>query len=220
VRQGLVSGLFLVAVLGRASAATPSTPVDDVWAAYEARWQATKSIAAVFRQRIDVDGIGGEVASSGNFYFAKPDRMRWDYIEGQQQSVVGDGTWVWVYQPDLEQVYRVAYETAFGRGGLVSLLAGREGLTERYRLDLIRRDGETVTVRLTPRSDVGETLEVTLSADTFDLRSLVVRDPAGSTTYVEFDNLRRNVELDPSLFSFQPPPGVDVITTPAAAAEE
>ncbi|RMF22861.1 MAG: outer membrane lipoprotein carrier protein LolA [Deltaproteobacteria bacterium] len=207
-------------VVAAAVPARSAAPVDEVWAAYQARWQSTRSIAAGFRQRIDVDGIGGEVASSGQFYFSKPDRMRWDYVEGQQQTVVGDGSWVWIYQPDLEQVYRVAYETAFGRGGLVSLLAGREGLTERYRLELLERNDRSVTVRLTPRADVGETLDVTLAADTLDLRSLVVRDPAGSTTYVEFDDVKRNVDLDPSLFSFQPPAGVDVITTPATASAE
>ena len=55
------------------------------------------------------------VESSGKFYFARPDRMRWDYLEGQRQVVVGDGNNVWIYQPDLEQVYRVDYGTAFGR---------------------------------------------------------------------------------------------------------
>ncbi|RMD85513.1 MAG: outer membrane lipoprotein carrier protein LolA [Candidatus Dadabacteria bacterium] len=210
----VLGGLVLLAA-SVAGAVARADPVDDVWAAYEARWNATRSLVASFRQRIDVDGIGGKVESAGRFYFAKPDRMRWDYVEGQQQSVVGDGRWIWVYQPDLEQVYRVSYETAFGRGGLVALLAGRQALAERYRLELVARDEREVTIRLTPKADVGEILEVTLAAGSFDLLRLAVRDPAGSTTYVEFSDLRRNVDLASSLFSFTPPEGVDVITTPA-----
>ena len=145
--------------------------------------------------------------------------MRWDYVEGQRQRVVGDGSWIWVYQPDLEQVYQVAYETAFGRGGLVALLAGREGLASRYRLELAGSDERTVTIRLTPTVDVGETLEVTLSSDLYDLQRLTVRDPAGSTTFVDFSDVQRNVEMDASLFSFSPPAGVDIITTPDSAGD-
>jgi outer membrane lipoprotein carrier protein len=188
-----------------------------VWAAYQRRWAGTDSYVASFHQRIEIDGIGGDVESAGNFYFAKPDRMRWDYLQGQQQNVVGDGKWIWVYQPDLEQVYKVDYETAFGSGGLVALLADRHGLTTRYRLALLDRGDGLLRVRLSPKADVGETLEVAVSPETLDLRSVVVNDPAGSVTVVEFDDVRRNVGLDPGLFRFTPPEGVDVITSPPPA---
>ncbi len=187
--------------------------VDEIWSAYQRRWAETETYAATFRQRIEIEGIGGEVESAGNFYFAKPDRMRWDYLEGQPQNVVGDGRWIWVYQPDLEQVYRVDYETAFGAGGLVALLADRQGLASRYRLSLLDSDENVVRVRLVPKADVGETLELSMTPDTLELRSVVIRDPAGSVTIVEFEQVRRNVALDDTLFSFQPPDGVDIITS-------
>jgi outer membrane lipoprotein carrier protein len=142
--------------------------------------------------------------------------MRWDYTEGQDQNVIGDGTWVWVYQPDLEQVYRIDYQAAFGSGGLVALLADREGLSKRYRLELMDPTPGTVRLRLQPRADAGETLELELSADTMDLKSVVVTDPAGSVTFVEFLDIRRNADLDSDLFAFVPPDGVDIISPPSA----
>jgi outer membrane lipoprotein carrier protein len=194
--------------------------VDEVWSAYQRRWATTDTYAATFRQRIDVEGIGGEVESGGNFYFAKPDRMRWDYLQGQQQNVIGDGKFVWVYQPDLEQAYKVDYKAAFGSGGLVALLANREGLTARYRLALVERGDGLVHIRLSPKADVGETLEVAMAPDTFELRSVVINDPAGSVTTVVFDQVRRNVQLDNMLFQFAPPKGTDVITSaPPPAAK-
>lgn len=142
--------------------------------------------------------------------------MRWDYTEGQQQNVVGDGKWVWVYQPDLEQVYRIDYKAAFGAGGLVALLADREGLGKRYSLEFIDRTAESVRLRLVPREGAGETLDLELSSDTMDLRSVVVKDPAGSVTFVEFLDIRRNGELNSALFVFTPPAGVDIISPPEA----
>lgn len=197
-----------------ASRATNVGPanVDTIWSAYQQRWESTATYTATFNQSIEIDGIGGAVDSGGSFYFSRPDRMRFDYTRGQEQRVVGDGNWIWVYQPDLEQVYKVDYATAFGTGGLVALLGDRQGLAERYELSLLDSPAGMVRLQLEPKAEVGETLELVMSADTFDLRSVVMTDPAGSVTRVEFEGVHRNVELNDGLFAFFPPAGVDVIT--------
>ncbi len=186
--------------------------VDSVWAAYRHRWQSTATYSANFSQSIEIDGIGGDVDSAGSFYFARPDRMVFDYTEGQEQRVVGDGEWIWVYQPDLEQVYKVDYATAFGSGGLVALLGNRDDLSERYQLSLLDSSEDVVRLRLTPMAEVGELIELVMSADSFDLESVVMTDPAGSVTRVEFSDIRRNLTLEDALFAFSPPEGIDVIT--------
>ncbi len=214
-----VALLAAIAVAARAAGAEPGASAGDVervWNAYQERWAATETYTAQFRQTIEIEGIGGDVASAGRFYFAKPDRMRWDYLDGQPQRVIGDGQWIWVYQPDLEQVYRIDYQTAFGSGGLVALLADRQGLARRYDLALVESSPRIVRLRLTPKNAVGETLDLVLAADTFDLASVVIRDPAGSVTHVHFEDVRRNVLVERGLFDFAPPQGVDIITTPQA----
>ncbi len=138
--------------------------------------------------------------------------MRWDYVEGPPQTVVGDGTWIWLYQPDLEQVYKIPYARAFGRGGLVELLAGREGVSERYRTSIVRPDDKTVRIHLKSLVEGGGDLEVTLEADTFDLLGVVVHDAAGSITSMTFAEPRRNQGADRTRFTFTPPPSVDIIT--------
>ena len=145
--------------------------------------------------------------------------MRWDYAEGQKQLVVGDGSNVWIYQPDLQQVYRVDYSTAFGSGGLVALLAGREGLSRRYRVELMETTAKLLKIRLIPNGEVGEMLDLSLTADTMDLVAVKVTDPAGSVTFVEFDGPLRNPVLREDLFRFSPPPGVDVIDSAPPAMQ-
>jgi outer membrane lipoprotein carrier protein len=201
-------------------AVDPEDPEDRaeaerVWAAYEQRWAETDSYAAQFTQVIELGGIDAKVESAGRFYFAKPDLMRWEYTEGPPQEVVGDGAVMWVYQSDLEQVYKVDYATAFGEGGLVSLLAGRRGISERYDARLGQGDAESVVISLTGRAGEG-TIDVRVDHQTFDLREVVVVDPAGSVTRMKFDDVLRNSDVDPALFSFTPPKGVDIIESPAA----
>ena len=143
---------------------------------------------------------------------AKPGLVRWDYTEGPPQTVVGDGTWIWLYQPDLEQVYKIPYAKAFGRGGLVELLAGRQGVSERYSTAIERPDATTVRILLKSLTEGGGNLEVTLEADTFDLRAVTVHDAAGSTTSMTFAQPHRNEGVDKSRFTFTPPPAVDIIS--------
>ena len=191
---------------------------EEVWSAYEKRWASTRSYSASFHQAIEIAGVDGNVESSGKFYFARPDRMRWDYLEGQRQVVIGDGSNVWIYQPDLEQVYRVDYGTAFGSGGLVALLAGREGLSRRYRTTLLDAGTSTIQIRLIPLDGAGEMLDLTIAAGTMDLVTVRVTDPAGSVTVVDFEESVRNAGVDEAMFRFTPPAGVDVIYSPPVSA--
>lgn len=163
--------------------------------------------------------MDGTVESGGHFYFVRPDLMRWDYVEGQKQMVVGDGSNVWIYQPELEQAYRVDYATAFGSGGLVALLAGREGLSRRYRVEMMEATASVLKIRLIPNGEVGEILDLSLTADTMDLIAVKVTDPAGSVTFVEFDGPLRNPVLKDDLFRFTPPAGVDVIDSAPPAMQ-
>ena len=192
-------------------AAAEGASAAEIWKAYGERWKATADYTASFRQSIEVADLGTAVASSGRFSFAKPDLLLWEYTEGAPQTVVGDGAWVWVYQPDLEQVYKIAYAEAFGSGGLVALLAGRDGLSERYEASLLTSSEQAVTMQLVPRAGRGEQLEVTMTRPTFDLAAVVITDAAGSTTRMEFFDAERNGGVDPELFSFTPPAGVDII---------
>jgi outer membrane lipoprotein carrier protein len=191
----------------------PGTPeAETVWKAYEKRWSETENYSAGFRQIIEVPDVGSRVESAGRFYFSKPGLVRWEYTEGPPQTVVGDGTWIWLYQPDLEQVYKIPYAKAFGRGGLVELLAGREGVSERYTATLQRPDATSVRILLKPRQEGTGDLEVTLEADSFDIREVVVHDAAGSTTKMTFAEPRRNHGIDKARFTFTPPDAVDIIS--------
>lgn len=192
--------------------AAPSSPeAEAAWKAYEKRWAETEDYAAGFRQTIEVPDIGSTVESAGRFFFAKPGLVRWEYTEGPPQTVIGDGEWIWLYQPDLEQVYKIPYAKAFGRGGLVELLAGREGVAERYRASLEKPDATSILIRLEALEAGEGDLEVTLEADTFDLKAVTVHDPAGSTTKMTFSEPLRNRGVDRGRFAFTPPPGVDIV---------
>jgi outer membrane lipoprotein carrier protein len=215
--------LALVAAPARAQS-DPADPVlsqpgpitgleaNRVWEAYANRWKATDDYQARFRQRISVAGTGSELESAGAFWFSKPDLVAWDYQDGPPQKVVGDGSFLWVYQPDLEQAYKVDYETAFGTGGLVSLLAGHEGVSQRYETSVADAGGGRLRIHLLPLVREAATIDVIVDSETFDLAAVDVTDASGSVTHMDFDDVRRNVGVDADRFRFTPPAGTDVVT--------
>jgi len=59
--------------------------------------------------------------------------------------------------------------------------------------------------------DSGLRMRVSINISATQLRRLVLVDRLGQTTRIDFDGIERNPRLEPSSFSFTPPPGVDVV---------
>ena len=171
------------------------------------------SLQAEFIQlAFDLDGNREE--SKGRMYMRKPDRLRWDYLTPYEQRIIADGTQVWTYDVDLEQVTVREQTEALSRSALSALTDSSR--LERY-FELIN-GGEhegLAWVRLLPRPQPGqpdhEFEEIRLGLKDGALVRMRIADRLGQNTDIVFSNLQRNVELDDELFQFTPPPGVDVI---------
>ncbi len=172
-------------------------------------YRQVRSLSARFEQRVtEADGVPGQRAS-GRFYLQRPGRFRWDYQDPYRQVIVSDGEKLWVYDEDLEQVTVQPVAEALD-GTPAAVLAGDRPLEEQFAiLELPPAQGlEWVELRpLEVRSDfavvrlgLGETLEV-----------IELEDRLGQRTRIRFDELRLNPALDPALFRFRPPPGVEVV---------
>ena len=68
--------------------------------------------------------MGQREEAFGTVVFVKPGRMRWEFQAPQRQSIVADGTTLWIYQPDERQVLKGSFNAAFVSTTPVSFLAG------------------------------------------------------------------------------------------------
>jgi outer membrane lipoprotein carrier protein len=154
---------------------------------------------------LDPDGFVSE-ASSGEIYFAAPDRFRWRYLEPFPQELVADGRYLWHYDESLEQVTQQDQPSASESPLLV--------LTQPELLDRFYSIGETGDPDLIEFRPLAEDAEFERArlyfADGAPV-ALEFNDSFGQTTRIDLFDLRRNPELDPALFDFVPPPGADVL---------
>jgi len=186
----------------------------------QARYDATKNFVANFAQELRVESGAQVIQSSGKVYFAKPGRMRWEYAAPEPQTIVADGTFLWIDQPKDQQVLKMPFQEAFQSQTPVSFLLG-VGRLERDFASIERlptaEDG-SLRLRLKPNAEsaagVGD-LVLEIDPVTFDIRGATVTDALGNRTRLTLSDVRRNQEIDDALFRFKPPPGADVIEPPA-----
>jgi outer membrane lipoprotein carrier protein len=185
----------------------------DAFLAFNA---ATKSATANFAQQA-FDRAGKVVdRSSGSFAFARPGKFRWAYEKPHQQLLVSDGTRLWIYDPDLQQVTVKRIDQAISSTP-AALLAGKDDITKLFTLrDAGTADGLAWVEALPKAKDTGFD-RVRLGMNGRTLAAMELFDQLGGHTVLHFGDLKANVSLPPDTFHFTPPKGADVIDEDAAA---
>lgn len=176
----------------------------------------TKSLHAQFRQFIMRDN-GALEESSGEVWILKPNRFFWDYKTPYAQQIVGNEVRVWHYDIDLEQVAVRAREEMIGDVALV-LLAGDAKLDTFFAVekvlpsavpDLIVNFGDVFyRLRALEESEFGEELYLAFNQGALHA---IYSDLSSEALVIELLSLQRNINIDPDLFDFIAPEGVDVI---------
>lgn len=170
----------------------------------------TRTLSAQFTQVV-TDRTGRKVQESqGSLHLSRPGKFRWVYSKPYSQVVVGDGTRLWIYDQDLEQVTVRKLDQALGESP-AALLAGSNEVEKLFAFrDAGEADGLT-WLEATPRSKEGSFESVRMGFKDSDIQAMEVRDNFGQVTQLRFTGIRRNPRLSADLFRFTPPRGADVI---------
>lgn len=164
---------------------------------------------------IDADGAIVET-NSGTLEIQRPTRFRWTYTEPYEQWLIADGTNIWSYDLDLEQVTVKAQAEALANTPAL-LLGGSSDALEQF--DFAGTTIETVTtwVRLDPKNKDSGFNRVELGFIENELRRMVFFDNLEQTTLVALHDVKVNEPIDSTRFEFVVPDDVDLVGTPAAA---
>ncbi len=177
-------------------------------------YQQTSSFEAKFKEQILSSG-GVKRDLEGTIKYRRPGRLRWDFAPPQQQTIVADGTTLFVYQPDLSQVIETPLERAFRTSAPAALLLGAGNIERDFApLAVSTPPGEHL-IRLSLKAKADGT-EISLGLDpaNSNVVTLTLTDQLGNVTKLDFSDIQTNISLDDSLFSFKVPDGVDVVAAP------
>lgn len=164
------------------------------------------SLAGDFSQ-VTLDESGHIIdQSEGQLYFLAPDRFRWSYQEPFPQELIADGEKLWHYDESLDQV-TVRDQPPAAESPLM-VLTQPELLDRFYRIEASEEAG---VLRFSPLSEDSQFEQASLYFIDGLPSALELVDAFGQLTRLELHDLSRNAELDPAMFNFIVPPGVDVL---------
>jgi outer membrane lipoprotein carrier protein len=168
------------------------------------------TFSARFEQQL-FDEYGGLLESAeGEVAISKPGKFRWEYQQPYSQLIVTDGTTLWIYDVDLEQVSINPFSQG-GPGSPAELLVGDVDLKEHYIIAESVGEDSLSWVSLTPRDEAAQYNSVEIGLDTDGIQAMKLRDNLNQLTYIRFGDIEQNGEIASEHFSFVPPPGVDVL---------
>jgi outer membrane lipoprotein carrier protein len=166
--------------------------------------------SADFTQTID-DGHGKVMRSAaGKLYLQKPGKFRWDYSQPSEQLILADGKQIWFYDKDLQQANVRDMDASLANTPAV-LLSGAGSLSSQFDVTSLPPSDGLEWYQLIPKHADTDFQLVRIGFRHGDLASMFLADKLNQVTQLTFSNPSRNAKFAPDLFTFVPPPGVDVI---------
>lgn len=176
--------------------------------------QFTKGLTGLngsFTQQLYDAGGKLKETSTGHVQLSVPRLFRWEYVKPYPQLIVADGTKVWIFDPDLEQV-TVRPQGAEEQNSPLAALFEPATLDKRF---VVRETGPSDGLdwlSLAPKNDEEASFRsARLGFADAKLVRMEVDDAVGQSTRIEFGQWQRNPKFAAGTFNYTPPKGVDVI---------
>jgi outer membrane lipoprotein carrier protein len=195
------------------SAPTPEEVVSRVQEQYD----KSGGFQARFRQESRMQAATQGEKAEGLLYFQKPCRMRWQYENPpeQKKEIVADGREVWMFIPQDAVVMVYPLNKVLRSDLVMRFFSGMGELGKDFQISWNRppQAADSYVVDLFPRKSEPELKRLTLTINprTYQVEKLEFANALGEETRFAFSQMRLDVQLDPKLFTFTPPPGVQVV---------
>ncbi|MGH8278624.1 MAG: outer membrane lipoprotein chaperone LolA [Gammaproteobacteria bacterium] len=148
--------------------------------------------------------------SSGTLAIKRPDRFRWDYAAPNPEIIDADGTRVWMYDVELQQV-TVKPLTGTLAASPAVLLAGSNDVQKNFTVTDLGSENGLDWVGVTPKIKDTDFDSVRLGFRGNMIAVMELKDALGNLTRISFTHVQVNPALADNLFKFTPPKGADVI---------
>lgn len=185
----------------------------DLAARVQQRYASVRAFSADFTHTYQGGVLRQKTTERGTLVIKKPGRMRWTYTSPEKKEFVSDGRQLYSYLPAEKQVYVSDVPAGGGDTSAALFLAGRGDVTRDFTAQLTGQAASTYTLTLTPKARQQEFDTLTLIVDraSMQIRSLIATDRQGGTSTFAFSNLKENISVADSAFTFRTPRGVKVV---------
>lgn len=175
----------------------------------QAHLQGYQQLSGQFTQLISSEKSTHTQTSTGSFWVIKPNKFRWHYITPYIQQIISNGTKVWIYDEDLEQVSIKQASNTIASSPLAIIL-GSGSLGELFEVTtLIDKEG-LEWFNLVPKNEDSGFELIKLAFQHGKLSRMLLNDSFGQRTRLLFSDVAVHTPIDEQLFEFEVPEGADV----------
>ena len=171
----------------------------------------TRTAKASFSQTVLDQNGKLRQKSEGTLAFSRPGKFRWVYQKPYEQLIVGDGSRLWIYDADLEQVTMRKLGEALGSSP-AALLAGSNDIEKHFTLKDAGESEGLQWLEARPRDKESNFEAVRMGFAGNTLAAMELKDSFGQTTLLKFSGMVKNPAVNAGEFKFTPPKNADVIT--------
>lgn len=182
------------------------------------RYSELSSFKASFEQSSSLAALETEEQSSGDVFFSKPGKMRWNYAKPEEQVFVLNDQTLWLYQKESNQVMIDNLSHVLISDLPVAFLLGIGDLTRDFSVEKSCESPSGVVLELNQKrankdGDNEEKLKgfkLLIEPRTFEPKGAYVEDVGGNVTAIVFNDLKLGAKIDSATFNPNFPKGVDV----------
>jgi outer membrane lipoprotein carrier protein len=193
------------------SASGSDLMTEDVLTAIEEKY-AGKGFKADFTQISRLAALDITEKASGRASFSHPGKMKWEYTEPEHHEIITNGNWLWIFRPQENQVMQGDASQFFKSGAGGAFLSDISLVRKNYVITIKEVTTDYVEIELVAKKQTPEisSIVIRISKKTNEIVRVVSYNPYDDTTQFEFTHIQFE-KIDPAVFEFKVPQGVDII---------
>jgi len=157
--------------------------------------------------------VGKKFRFKGKLYIKKPDKLRMEIEDPEEQLIVTNGSILWIYIPENNQVVKEKLDINNKSKTALMILAGMAKLDRDFKIYKKSDDNKKYFLGLFPKDSKSSVKKMELEIDKkgYNVEKVIVEDSFDNWTSYELLNVRINKGISDSKFDFKIPEGVEVV---------
>ena len=186
------------------------------------KYESINDFHADFVQEAEVRALKKTQKAFGEVWFKKPGKMRWNYYSPTKDTIVSNGTTLWYYSEQENQVLESTLADLSGDTTSTTLLSGLGKIKELFNVKFVNDKGLSIKdgylLELIPKDvnedEINNKVIINVNKSSSLVDTIYLFDPFGNQTKISLLKTEINKKISDSIFKFSPPKGAEIVKLP------
>ncbi len=188
---------------------------EDVALRLEKNLRSLQSLEAKFVHIYYSAMVSTPLNEKGKLYFQKPDLMRWEYKDPENNIYLYEGDRYQAYFSEDNQLVRGSLVEESHETEILDILTGQKTLLEFYSVEFSpfpTDEPQNLQIKLIPKQQEDDSfMLLEIDEKRWLIRKAVFIDWEGNKTEFQFSQIQINTDLPKNIFELKLPPDVEII---------